>query len=79
MVLVFRGGIMAIFIRFCLFSLVLLGQANACAVCTGGQTEEVQSAYIWITILLSLTPIIGFGVFLFIWFKRQSKTSTEEE
>lgn len=70
---------MASFIRFCLFSLVLVGPTFACAVCSGGQTEEVQDAYIWITILLSLVPIIGFGSFYFIWKRRTSSSPEIEE
>lgn len=70
---------MAHSIRVCLFGLVLVGSAWSCAVCTGGQTEEVQSAYIWITVLLSLLPIFAFGGFAYVWKKKLSQQVESEE
>ena len=43
--------------------------ARACAVCTGGQTEEVRYAFIWTTAFLSLLPPALIGGL--IWFVRR--------
>ena len=64
---------MASLIRFCLFSLILASQAMACSGCFGGQSEQVQDAYIYITILLSVVPLIAITVFIFWWRKRAKK------
>ncbi len=43
--------------------------ASACAVCTGGQTEEVQYAFIWTTGFMSLMPLILVGGL--VWYLRR--------
>jgi hypothetical protein len=43
--------------------------ARACAVCTGGQTDEVRYAFIWTTAFLSLLPPALIGGL--IWFVRR--------
>ena len=83
MVLVFCGRIMASFIRFRLFGIIafvtlaMSGQAWSCSVCQGGQTETVQDAYIWITVLLSLFPILAFGCFYILWKRKQGRHENE--
>jgi hypothetical protein len=76
---------MASFIRFRLFGIVAVvilafsGQAWSCSVCQGGQTETVQDAYIWITILLSLFPILAFGCFYIFWKRKQGCHENEAD
>ena len=43
--------------------------ARACAVCSGGQTEEVRYAFLWTTGLLSLLPPSLVGAL--VWFVRR--------
>ena len=43
--------------------------ARACAVCTGGQTDEVRYAFIWTTGFLSLLPPALIGAL--VWFVRR--------
>jgi hypothetical protein len=50
-------------------ALAVADPAAACAVCTGGQTDQVRYAFLWTTGLLSALPLglIG-GV---VWFVRR--------
>ena len=52
--------------------------AQACAVCTGGNSEESRSAFIWTTVFLSVLPLgaIGGGV---IWLRRAMQRAQLEE
>ncbi len=43
--------------------------ARACAVCSGGQTDEVRYAFLWTTGLLSLLPPALVGAL--VWFVRR--------
>ncbi len=43
--------------------------ARACAVCSGGQTDEVRYAFLWTTGLLSVLPPALVGAL--VWFVRR--------
>ena len=50
--------------------------ASACAVCTGGQTDEVRYAFIWTTGFLSVLPLALIGGL--VWFLRRRFRELEE-
>jgi hypothetical protein len=55
-----------------LFAAALLaapGVAQACAVCGAGREDVANSAFLWVTIFLSVLPLgmfAGFGLFLWL-------------
>jgi hypothetical protein len=58
-------------------ALLLPDPAAACAVCTGGQTDQVRYAFLWTTGFLSALPLglIG-GV---VWFVRRRARELAEK
>jgi hypothetical protein len=66
--------------KTCLLALSVLGAllpevAAACAVCTGGSTEEVRYAFLWTTGFLSALPLVLVGGV--VWFLRRRMRELE--
>lgn len=58
--------------------LALPQAAAACAVCTGGQTEEVRYAFLWTTGFLSVLPLGMIGAAVW-WLRRRARERAARE